>query len=97
MGFTNPSTLGSISLLTNSDEQGTVLGTTQSMASLGRIIGPAIGGALYSALTIESPFIVSGLMILLGLFVVITIYSEIPNAGLKIATPEGEKKGTENA
>ncbi|MCC2678491.1 MAG: multidrug resistance protein [Pseudobdellovibrio sp.] len=81
VGFTNPSTLGSISLLTNADEQGTVLGTTQGMSSLGRIIGPAVGGALYSALTIQSPFILSGAMALLGLFVVITIFGEIPNAG----------------
>ena len=92
VGFTNPSTLGAISLLTNSDEQGRILGTTQSMASLGRIIGPAIGGALYSALTIESPFILSGVMILLGLFVVITIYSQIPNAGLKDTAPAVDKK-----
>jgi MFS family permease len=81
VGFTNPSTLGAISLLTSPEEQGTVLGTTQGMSSLGRIIGPAIGGALYSALTIQSPFILSGIMALLGLFVVITIFNEIPNAG----------------
>ena len=94
VGFTNPSTLGSISLLTNANEQGSILGTTQSMSSLGRILGPAMGGALYSALTIESPFILSGVMILIGLFVVITIYHEIPNAGLnkaeKSPTNDGE-------
>jgi MFS family permease len=81
VGFVNPSTLGSISLLTSPEEQGTVLGTTQGMSSLGRIIGPAIGGALYSSLTIQSPFILSAAMALLGLFVVITIFNEIPNAG----------------
>lgn len=83
VGLTNPSSLGSISLLTNAEEQGAVLGTTQGMASLGRIIGPAIGTALFSSLTIESPFILAGAMALIGLFVVITIFDDIPNAGQK--------------
>ena len=83
VGLTNPASLGSISLLTNSEEQGAVLGTTQGMASLGRIIGPAIGTALFSSLTIESPFILSGAMALIALFVVITIFNDIPNAGQK--------------
>ncbi len=98
VGFTNPSTLGSISLLTNSEEQGTVLGTTQGMSSLGRIIGPAVGGALYSALTIQSPFILSGAMALLGLFVVITIFNEIPNAGQILKKkPDAEGESTTDA
>jgi MFS family permease len=89
VGFTNPSTMGSISLLTSAEEQGTVLGTTQGMSSLGRIIGPAIGGALYSSLTIQSPFILSAAMVLLGLFVVITIFNEIPNAGQTVKVKTG--------
>lgn len=83
VGFTNPSTMGSISLLTPADEQGAALGTTQGMASLGRIIGPAVGGALFGALTIESPFILAGAMTLIGLFVVITVFASLPNAGRK--------------
>ena len=98
LGFTNPAALGSISLLTSSEEQGASLGTTQGMASLGRILGPAIGGALFGALTIESPFILSGLMTMIALFVVITIFNEIPNAGQKtnVSTLNSEKE-TKNA
>ena len=84
IGFVNPSTLGSISLLTNANEQGAALGTTQSMASLGRIFGPALGGALFGAFTSESPFIVAGLLTLTGLFVVIAIFKQIPVAGLNL-------------
>lgn len=82
IGFVNPATLGSISLLTQSNEQGAALGTTQSMASLGRIIGPAFGGALFGALNIESPFLMASALTLIGLFVVISIFKQIPIAGL---------------
>ncbi len=95
IGFTNPSTLGSISLLIDPKEQGAALGTTQGMSSLGRIIGPAVGGALYGAWTIQSPFILAGLMTLIGLFVVITIFNSIPNAGQKLKVATGGDKDVE--
>lgn len=85
IGFVNPSTLGSISLLIDQKDQGAALGTTQGMSSLGRIIGPIVGGALFGSLTIGSPFIMAGFMTLIGLFVVIAIFNEIPNAGKKNA------------
>lgn len=83
-GFVNPSALGSVSLLIDAQEQGAALGTTQGMASLGRIIGPALGGALFGSLSEGSPFFVAGLMTMIGFFVVIAIYSAIPNAGQTI-------------
>lgn len=95
VGFVNPATLGAISLLTGSEEQGTVLGTTQGMSSLGRIIGPAVGGALYSSFTIQSPFILSAAMTLIGLFVIITIFNEIPNAGQVIKLKTEDNKNAE--
>jgi DHA1 family tetracycline resistance protein-like MFS transporter len=85
VGFVNPSTLGSISLLTDAKEQGSALGTTQSMASLGRIIGPALGGALFGSLNMESPFIFAGLFTMIGLMVVIAIFKSIPVAGQQSA------------
>ncbi len=89
IGFTNPSILGSVSLLVNAKEQGAALGTTQGMASLGRIIGPMMGGALYGAVSIRSPFLMAGLMTLIALFVVITIFRSIPNAGQKVTASKG--------
>ena len=77
-GLSNPSTLGSISLLTDSKEQGAAMGVTQSMASLGRILGPAIGGFLYGHLAITAPFWMSGLMAFLGLGIVLIKYNSIP-------------------
>lgn len=81
IGFINPSTLGSISLLVNANEQGAALGTTQSMSSLGRIIGPAMGGALFGQISITSPYWAAGLMTLSGLILVLIIFKTLPNAG----------------
>lgn len=86
-GLTNPSTLGSISLLTDPREQGVAMGVTQSMASLGRIIGPALGGALYT-LAITTPFWASGFLAFLGLLIVLVIFKNIPVAGKNKATVE---------
>ncbi|MBO9667187.1 MAG: MFS transporter, partial [Bdellovibrio sp.] len=78
-GLTNPSTLGSISLLTDPKEQGAAMGVTQSMASLGRILGPAIGGALYGSVAITAPFWVSGALAFVGLGIVLVNYKMIPD------------------
>lgn len=80
-GLSNPSTLGSISLLTSENEQGAAMGVTQSMASLGRILGPAMGGWIYAALAHEAPFYASGLMALSAFILVIFIFHKIPISG----------------
>jgi MFS transporter, DHA1 family, tetracycline resistance protein len=82
-GLLNPSSLGSISLIANASEQGVVLGVTQSLASLGRIFGPLMGGFLYANLK-EGPYFASGLLGFIGLILVIYNFKRLPNAG-KIA------------
>lgn len=78
--FTNPSILGSISLVGNAKEQGAVMGTTQSSASLGRILGPAFGGFIYQRLAISAPFIVGGLIAICGFLVVLSKYAQLPES-----------------
>ncbi|MNT19358.1 multidrug resistance protein MdtH [compost metagenome] len=80
-GLTNPSTLGSISILTDSKEQGVTMGVTQSMASLGRILGPALGGWIYGAVALTAPFWVSGTLATLGLIIVVVLYKQLPEHG----------------
>lgn len=80
-GLTNPATLGSISLLASGTEQGASMGVTQSMSSLGRIIGPAIGGFVYGHLHQNSPFLIGGALAAVGLVVVIINYAHIPEHG----------------
>lgn len=87
-GFTNPSIMGSISLLVPADEQGLAMGTTQSLSALGRVIGPALGGLLFGSLTMGSPFIVAGLLVVCALILILSIYSKLPMAGKKIQAEE---------
>lgn len=88
-GFTNPSLLGSISLLVSGSEQGTALGTTQSLSSLARVIGPALGGFLFGLGHIGSfslahintrlPFAVSCTLMLISIFLVLIKRKKIPS------------------
>jgi len=83
--FSNPATLGSISLLAPTEEQGVTMGVAQSLASLGRIIGPAIGGFIYQKVSIQSPFVVSGILALSGLVTVLVMSKQLPDTGKKVA------------
>jgi MFS family permease len=64
-GMMRPPNLGLISLAAPASEQGAVLGVTNSLASLGRILGPAIGGYLYG-LSKGAPFWFAGLLAFLA-------------------------------
>jgi MFS family permease len=46
-GFAQPTLMALISRSASSEEQGTVMGVSQSLASFGRIIGPPLAGFLY--------------------------------------------------
>lgn len=93
-GLSNPSIMGSISLLTPAEEQGAALGVTQSMASLGRIIGPALGGFVYAQLAITAPFWLSGGLAFLALALVLLNYSKLPEQG-KTIKPTASSNSTQ--
>ncbi|MEZ0392368.1 MAG: MFS transporter [Pseudobdellovibrionaceae bacterium] len=78
--FTNPSTMGSISLLANPQEQGAVLGTTQGTASLGRILGPALGGWFYQSVSMGSPFFVGSFLAFVAFAIIAFHFSVLPNS-----------------
>ncbi len=66
-GLTYTCLTGVISLLSQKDQQGGVLGVHQSLSSFSRIIGPALGGWLYRDVSDQMPFIVAGSLAFLGL------------------------------
>jgi MFS transporter, DHA1 family, tetracycline resistance protein len=84
--FTNPSVLGSISLITSADQQGVTLGTTQSLSALGRVIGPAFGTLLFGAISFSAPFWIGSLLLILNIFVVVKYYALLPASNVKTAS-----------
>lgn len=79
-GLTNPSVLGSISLVSAETEQGENLGVAQSLSSLGRILGPLLGGALYDNFSVKSPFMVSSFLALSGLTIALIQFRHLPDS-----------------
>ena len=57
MGFNNPSLSSMVSKLSHEDDQGGILGLASSLASLGRVVGPAWGGSLYDAYGMTTPYL----------------------------------------
>lgn len=67
MGLFNPSTTALISNSVEKEEQGGTLGLNQSMASLGRVLGPACSGPLFE-LGKALPFYVGGVILVVAMF-----------------------------
>jgi len=59
MGFNNPALMSLVSRYSAAEDQGGVLGLTQSLNSLARIVGPLWGGFAFDRLGIGMPYISS--------------------------------------
>lgn len=82
-GLTNPSVMGSISLMSSPQEQGINMGVAQSVSSLGRILGPILGSQLYQNFSEPSPFFAAALIGATGLAFLISKFSKLPNSALR--------------
>ena len=71
MGFNNPSLTSAISRLSDPAEQGGMLGLAQSLAALGRIVGPAWGGYLFDRMGATTPYFSSAVVMVLALLLAI--------------------------
>jgi MFS transporter, DHA1 family, tetracycline resistance protein len=69
MGFNGPSLTSMVSQLSDPDDQGGVLGVAQSLASLGRIVGPVWGGFLFDRYGITVPYFSSAAIMALAFVV----------------------------
>ncbi|MCY4321581.1 MAG: MFS transporter [Bdellovibrionaceae bacterium] len=82
--LSNTSLNGALSLMTSKKQQGSIFGINQSLSSMGRIIGPVVGGWCYQHLNHESPFILAGALSL-GAFVIAVLSKKtFPNKGKTI-------------
>lgn len=78
-GMAHPALNGTVSLLTSEKDQGEVLGISQSMQALARVIGPPIGGYLYGTWGQSTPFLFAGVMGAVALIGVFVVQKKIPN------------------
>jgi MFS transporter, DHA1 family, tetracycline resistance protein len=78
-GLSRPSLLAMVSLTSAEDAQGEVMGTSQSAASLGRILGPILGGWLYTNMSMGSPFAMAGVLTLVGFVGAMSMYRDLPD------------------
>ncbi|MBC6415876.1 MAG: MFS transporter [Bdellovibrionales bacterium] len=72
---------GTISLLTSSKVQGGIFGVNQSLSSMARIFGPALGGWVYQNVNHQSPFLFAGFLSLLVFFIAFFSKEKFPNKG----------------
>ncbi len=78
-GFVRPSLLGIVSVMSKQRDQGKVMGFTQSAASMGRILGPILGGWLYTHHGMGSPFVAAGVVTFLGFIAILFKYTQLPD------------------
>ena len=79
--LSNTSLNGALSLLSPDSQQGRIFGVNQSLSSMARIIGPALGGWLYQHLSHPSPFLFAGLLSLTAFLIAILSQTGFPNKG----------------
>jgi len=75
-GFASPSNQSLLSKLAPEDRMGGVLGIGQSLSTLGRIVGPALGCYLFQQLGVASPYIVGAA----AMVVVLALSFALPEA-----------------
>jgi DHA1 family tetracycline resistance protein-like MFS transporter len=66
MGFNGPALSSMVSRLADPDDQGGILGLASSLASLGRVVGPAWGGYLYDAYGMTTPYLSAAMLMVVA-------------------------------
>jgi MFS family permease len=79
-GFSNPSLMGSISLVSSEQEQGVNMGVAQSASSLGRILGPIMGGFCFDKISDRSPFLLAAAIGIMALILLFSQFKKLPNS-----------------
>ncbi len=87
MGFNNPSLSSMVSRLSDPNDQGGILGLASSLASLGRVVGPAWGGYLYDAYGMTTPYL-SASAIMLVAFVASFVGLKTPDSLAAVGASE---------
>ncbi len=65
-GINNPSNQSLLSKLAPQENMGGVLGVGQSISTLGRILGPIIGGATFQYIGMDSPYVIGAVVMMVA-------------------------------
>ena len=79
-GFAHTAFTGSLSLLSQQQQQGFSLGVQHSVSALTRLLGPLIGGLVYTY-KIELPFVLASLLCALSLILIGRVFAALPCGG----------------
>ena len=85
MGFHNPSIMALISRRSGADMQGGVLGLSQSLASLARVVGPAWGGWLYDRYGMVMPYVSAAVLMGVAFIVSLALIALAPHPGAEVS------------
>jgi MFS family permease len=85
-GLSQPGIAAYVSNRAGKSEQGKMLGVSQSASSLGRVLGPAIGGLLYGSLGPASPYIAGAIGMALASIISLTL---APSRGSRVEVLKG--------
>ncbi|MBW3609225.1 MAG: MFS transporter, partial [Actinobacteria bacterium] len=73
-GTAVPALMALISRGAGSGEQGRLLGVSQSLSALGRVLGPAWGGVAFSRLGISAPYLSGAVIVTAALLLMLTAF-----------------------
>ncbi len=74
-GFVGPSLASLLSQEAKENELGQTLGLNQSFGSLGRVVGPAVGGMLYG-FDFHAPYIAGAMILMLSLYLAYLVFHQ---------------------
>ena len=87
LGLVQPALNSLISRRAGDGEQGQVLGVTQSVGSLARVIGPPLAGYLFADVGRGSPFLGGAVIVVLAFFLALNLFGGFGAAPLAEAEP----------
>jgi len=85
MGFHSPSIMALISRRAGADMQGGVLGVSQSLASLARVVGPAWGGWLYDRYGTVTPYVSAAVLMGIAFVISVVVLAPAPNSHAEVS------------
>jgi MFS family permease len=92
LGLTQPSLTSLISRRAGPEEQGEVLGVSQSVGSLSRVLGPASAGLFFGEFGRDAAFFWGAALVIAALWVAIRLIQSLGAADLAGAEQQGRSR-----